>query len=365
MKNILPEKNKYFPHPESKGGWRLMSKRIDTEVASKINFDKLNDAIEEYKLFFDNVASAIVIIKDGFMVNEHYSFMTLPGSRFDVWSCTKSFTGIAWGLLLDESNNGTLPDNAKVDLDSFAYSFLPKSFEVTDEQKEKITIRHLLSMTSGIPGENQLIFGIPPLRNSGTFENALGYQENRYGLKTDKLISEPGSIWDYSDPAIAHLSILFKIIMKQEMHEYMQEKVFHKIGIENASWDVHGGGKFIGPHTSAHVGLHISARELARFGYLLIQNGKWGDDEIIPSSWVKKATKPSQTLNPEYGFTFWVNTHGTRWPKLPKDMFSLEGYNSNRCYVIPSKGLIVVRLGSGPNQWNEQLFINQILKAIK
>jgi CubicO group peptidase (beta-lactamase class C family) len=152
--------------------------------------------------------------------------------------------------------------------------------------------------------------------------------------------------------------------MRREMHEYMQDKVFSRIGIENASWDVHGGGPFIGPHTSAHVGLHISARELARFGYLLMQNGKWGDDQIIPSIWVDKATKPSQTLNPEYGFTFWVNTHETRWPGLPKDMFSLEGYNSNRCYVIPSKELVVVRVGSGPNQWNERLFVRQILKAI-
>ena len=175
MKDIMSEKNKYFPHPESKGGWRFINKKIDTEVASKINFDKLNDAIEEYKLFFDNEASGIVIIKDGFMVNEHYSFMTLPGSRFDVWSCTKSFTGIAWGLLLDESKNGTIPENLKVDLDSFAYSFLPKSFKVTDKKKEKITIRHLLNMTSGIPGENQLTFGIPPLRNSGPFEHCLLY----------------------------------------------------------------------------------------------------------------------------------------------------------------------------------------------
>ena len=49
MKNILPEKNKYFPHPESKGGWRLMSKRIDTEVASKINFDKLDTKFYKMK----------------------------------------------------------------------------------------------------------------------------------------------------------------------------------------------------------------------------------------------------------------------------------------------------------------------------
>ena len=364
MKSISTIKNNYLPKPESLGGWRLIDKKVDIEIENQINFDQLNTAIHQYKRFFENEASSIVIIKDGYLLKEYCSFMTLPGSRFDVWSCTKSFTGIAWGLLFEESKKGTLPDNIKVDLDSYAYSFLPDSFKITDKRKEKITIGHLLSMTSGIPGESQLVFGISPQENHGPFEHALGYKENRYGYKTDKLISEPGFVWDYSDPAIAHLSFLFKIIMKREMHEYMQEKVFDKIGIENASWDVHGGGQFIGPHTSAHVGLHISARELARFGYLLMKNGKWGDDEIIPSSWIEKATRPSQTLNPEYGFTFWVNSHGTRWPDLPKDMFSLEGYNSNRCYVIPSKGVIVVRVGSGPNQWNEQVFINQIFKAI-
>ena len=273
MKNLNSKMSQHFPLPESEGGWRLLDKEIDKSVASIINYEQLNQAIEEYKLFFENVASGIIVIKDGLLVKEHYSFMTLPGSRFDVWSCTKSFTGIAWGLLLEESKNGTLPNNVQVNLDSFAYSFLPESFKITDKRKEKITIGHLLSMTSGIPGENQLVFGIPPRDNNGPFEHALGYQENRYGYKTDKLVSEPGTIWDYSDPAIAHLSILFKIIMRREIHEYMQDIVFSRIGIENASWDVHGGGPFIGPHTSAHVGLHISARELARFGYLMMQNG--------------------------------------------------------------------------------------------
>ena len=266
MKNLNSKVSQHFPLPESEGGWRFLDKEIDKSAASNINYDQLNQAIEEYKLFFENVASGVIVIKDGLLVKEHYSFMTLPGSRFDVWSCTKSFTGIAWGLLLEESKNGTLPNNIQVNLDSFAYSFLPESFKITDKRKEKITIGHLLSMTSGIPGENQLVFGIPPRDNNGPFEHALGYQENRYGYKTDKLVSEPGTIWDYSDPAIAHLSILFKIIMRREIHEYMQDIVFSRIGIENASWDVHGGGQFIGPHTSAHVGLHISARELARFG---------------------------------------------------------------------------------------------------
>jgi CubicO group peptidase (beta-lactamase class C family) len=110
--------------------------------------------------------------------------------------------------------------------------------------------------------------------------------------------------------------------------------------------------------------MHISARELARVGYLLMNNGYWSSQQIIPSWWVDMATKPSQNLNPEYGYTFWVNTQGSRWPGLPKDMYSLEGYNSNRCYVIPSKEAVVVRVGAGPNQWNEQTFIGRILDAI-
>ena len=152
--------------------------------------------------------------------------------------------------------------------------------------------------------------------------------------------------------------------MKQEIHDYMQEKVFSQIGIENASWDVLGGGQFIGPHTSAHIGLHISARELARFGYLLMRKGLWNGKEVVPSWWIDKATKSSQNLNPDYGYTFWTNSNGTRWPGLPKDMFALEGYNSNRCYVIPSKDMVVVRVGAGPNQWNEQLLISSIMGAI-
>jgi hypothetical protein len=63
-----------------------------------MNLDKLNDAVEEYKFFFDTYASGIAVIKNGYLIKEHYSFMTLPRSRFDVWSCTKSFTGGAWGF---------------------------------------------------------------------------------------------------------------------------------------------------------------------------------------------------------------------------------------------------------------------------
>ena len=339
MKIRSRDNDNYYPQPESQGGWRFLKDKSEIKSLTNVSLGKLDDLVQRYRLFFDTDVSGIVIIRNGYLIKEYYSFMTLPGSRFDVWSCTKSFTGIAWGLLLEEGRKGTLPNNLKIDLDSPAYSFLFDKYKVTDKLKERITIAHLLNMTSGIAGENDLVFGIP----------------------TD---IDCGPLWNYSDPAMAHLSMLFHSIMGQEIHQYMQEKVFEEIGIENASWDVLGGGQFIGPHTCAHIGLHISARELARFGYLLMHQGLWNGKEVIPSWWVETATKSSQQLNPEYGYTFWVNTNGTHWPGLPKDMFALKGYNSNRCYVVPSQDLVVVRVGAGPNQWNEQSLISGVLDAI-
>jgi len=69
--------------------------------------------------------------------------------------------------------------------------------------------------------------------------------------------------WGYGDPVFAHLPLIFSNVMKQEVGEYMKERVFDPIGIENLSWDVQGGSGFIGPHTNAHTGIHVSARELA------------------------------------------------------------------------------------------------------
>jgi CubicO group peptidase (beta-lactamase class C family) len=163
---------------------------------------------------------------------------------------------------------------------------------------------------------------------------------------------------------MAHLSLIFANITGQEMHNYLGARIFDPIGIEEASWDVIGGSGSIGPHTNAHIGLHISARELARFGYLLLHQGVWQGKQLIPGWWLDLATHSSQDLNPEYGYTCWVNTAGSRWPGLPTDMFAFEGYKSNRCYVIPSLDLVVARVGSGPSRWNEPDFIGAVVGAI-
>jgi CubicO group peptidase (beta-lactamase class C family) len=354
----------YYPPAESQGGWRWLDGSEEIRNIGGMDADALELVRQIQEMLHGGDSWGIVIIRHGYLVREFYTFNVTIPTRFDIWSGTKSFTGTAWGLLLDESRQGKLPAGQQVDLNSPAYQFLPEGYPLTDPRKERILIRHLLTMTSGIAGENKSIRGMPTSTQHGPFEYALGRSPNRFGIWVDQLVAEPGSVWDYSDPAMAHLSLLFANLMGREMGGFLQERVLTPIGIENLTWNIQGGSGFMGPHTNAHTGILASARELARFGYLALHKGQWAGQQLIPTWWMELATQSSQSLSPNYGFTWWVNSAGTQWPGLPHDAFSLAGYRSNRCYIIPSLDLVVARVGSGPASWDDQMLIGGVVKGI-
>ncbi len=144
------------------------------------------------------VASAVVIIRHGYVVAEWYANGARADTLFNIYSCTKSFTGTAYGLLFEDSRQGRLPASPNVDLDTPAYLHIPAGYPLTDPRKERITLRHLLSMSSGIPGESIGIFGASAAPGINAFEAALG----RFPLKSSQvsgplwastLAAEPGS----------------------------------------------------------------------------------------------------------------------------------------------------------------------------
>jgi CubicO group peptidase (beta-lactamase class C family) len=353
----------YTPPPESSGGWRACQN--DEQVRSLAGMDpqRLN-LIRDQQLQIFQGPWSIVIIRHGYLVAEWFGVPTMPHTTFDVWSCTKSATGVAFGLLLDDSLHHKLPHDAQISLDTPVYDFVPEGFPLSDPEKKKIKLRNTLTMTSGIPGESRGLIGLAVAPRSGEYELALGKEPNRFGISAAKLTGEPGTVWDYSDAAFAHLSLFFAHATGREIADYMKERVFDPIGIEDVSWDRQGGSGHIGPHTNAHSGLHLSARDFARLGYLLAHDGKWQDKQIVPQEWIQTATRSSQQLNPSYGYTFWVNTDGVLWPSAPRDAFAFRGYGANRCYVVPSLDLVVVRVGDAPPNWGEESLLPAVLAAI-
>ena len=337
----------YFPPSESAGGWRRC--KNDDEVRRLAGMDPAKLAqVGRSNMALYGGPWQLVVVRHGYLVREWIGVPAMPQTTFDVWSCTKSATGIAYGLLLDDSRNHRLPKDVQIDLDSPAYSFIPEGYPLSDPAKEKIKLRHLLTMTSGIPGEDHGIIGIAVTEGGGEYEFALGRQPDRFGSSAGKLYAAPGEAWDYSDAAFAHLSLIFSHVMGREVRDAMEARVFRPIGIENYGWDLQGGGGNLGPHTNAHSGLRLSARDFARLGYLMLHGGAWRGQQLVPKWWIDLATHRSQDLNPGYGYAFWVNAAGILGARVPKDAFAFSGFATNRCFVVPSLDLVVVRLGYGP-----------------
>lgn len=353
----------YYPPPESDGGWRRC--RNDDDVRNKSGMDpqRLN-LIGQAQTQLYGGPWAIAIVRNGYLVREWFGVPAMPATTFDVWSCTKSATGIAFGLLFDDSRNHKLPHNQKIDLESAAYDFISEGYPLSDPRKSEIKLKNLLSMTSGIPGESKGLLGIAVIPGHGEFELALGREPSRFGASAATLAAAPGRRWDYSDAGFAHLSLIFSKVAGREIGDYMNERVFQPLGIRNYSWDMQGGSGHIGPHTNAHSGLHLAARDFARLGYLMAHRGRWEGKQIVPEWWIDLAARSSQELNRSYGYAFWVNTDGAQWPTAPRDAFAFKGYGANRCYIVPSLDLVVVRVGDTPPNWGEDALLPAVLDAI-
>jgi CubicO group peptidase (beta-lactamase class C family) len=359
-----------YPLPESKGGWRTSKEAGQALGLAGMDPAKLSPARAWNEQF--PVPSAVVILRHGWLVAEWYTHGARAETLFNIYSCTKSFTGTAYGLLFEDSRLGRLPERAAIELDTPAYPHIPAGYPLTDARKERITLRHLLSMSSGIPGESIGIFGVPTGPGIHPFEAALGRfpvmgRETHAPLWTDRLTAEPGSQWDYSDPAFAHLALAFQHLTGQEISDFMQARVFDPIGIETAQWDALGfeDGR-IGQHTTPFGGLHLTARDMARFGYLMLRGGIWQGQPLVAPWWIELASQSSQSSYPDYGLTWWLNRHGL-WPDAPRDAYAAMGYNTNLCCVIPSLDLVAVRLGLGPTESTEIItapFLAAVAQAV-
>ena len=150
----------YYPPSESAGGWRRSANDEDVRNEAHMDPHRLQLIAQAQSQFYGG-PWAIAIVRNGYLVAEWFGMPAMPATTFDVWSCTKSATGIAFGMLFDDSRNNKLPDNTKIDLDSAAYDFIPEGRPLTDPRKAKIQLKHLMSMTSGIPGQAQGLASMP------------------------------------------------------------------------------------------------------------------------------------------------------------------------------------------------------------
>ncbi len=119
-------------------------------------------------------------------------------------------------------------------------------------------------------------------------------------------------------------------------------------------------GNFVG---SSYI--QATPRDYARFGLLYLQNGIWGKDTILPQGWVDYTREEAPGSQGKYGAQFWLNKSGSELPDAPRDIYYCDGFNGQRIYIVPSKRLVIVRMGlSKHGEFDYNKFVTSILDAV-
>ena len=278
----------------------------EAEGVSSASLDALRDYLR------DCGSKAGLVARHGRIVGEWYWSEATASTPYLVYSTTKSVSSTAAGLAIARGKFG---------LDSKVGEFLP---DVTPVEKRDITVRQILSMTTGVKNNSDL------MKEKDLFT---------YALQRAPMAFKPGEHWEYNNTGLSLLTPLFVKATGEEIDAFLDHELFAPIGIKKSDWTWdHEEG-----HALPFTGLHITARALARIGLVFLNDGRWQSRQVVPAAWVAEATRASQDLNKDYGYLWWNNASGKKWKGAPTDAYAALGRNDNNMYILPTQEMIVIR----------------------
>jgi CubicO group peptidase (beta-lactamase class C family) len=289
---------------------------------------------------------AFLVVYDGKIVGERYAPGFDKNSRLIGWSMSKSLTSAVIGVLV---NAGKLNVDAPAPVP-----------EWKNTDRKNITLKELLQQTSGLDFTED--YGSPSEATNMLFKRGnMGAFTASLPLKF-----QPGTIFNYSSGNANILSRIIRQTVGDSVYPaFPYTALFHKINMYSLLMEPDASGTYVGSSYS-----YATARDFARFGLLYYNNGVWNGEQLLPPNWVMETIQPA-TANKQkrYGFQFWLNGAGDtdpskRWfPDAPADMYFADGYGGQNIFIIPSKKLIVVRLGV--QTIDENKYLGEVIRAIR
>ena len=292
---------------------------------------------------------SVVIVKNGYLIGEFYAGDVNENSLSNIYSVTKSFTSALVGIAIDEG----YIKNEKQTLGSI----LSKNLSIKkDPRLNEIQLQHLLSMTSGLKTRDNFLSnwsGIINLKNSKNWVDYI------LSLGTEK---KSGEQFNYSNGGSHLLAAIVTENTETALEKFAERHLFTHIGITNYKWRKDPQGINHG-----YSNLKLSARDMAKLGILYLNGGRWGEKQVISSSWVKKSLKthsyPNKgQFNPlklygfnGYGYQWWNSK--TVWKadliyrkawgmgknsKKHPDYFFALGYQGQYIFILPQLNMVVV-----------------------
>ena len=324
------------------------STRADDSVAidPALN-DVVNGAFLEPDPAHPRRTRAVVVVRNGRIVAEHYADGFGPDSPFPGWSMTKSALNALVGILVSQGKL-TLEQPAPVP-------------EWRDDQRRRITIDHLLRMSSGLDFVERI--SLPRFDVMSMLFEA----PDMASFAADaQLRAEPGARWQYASGSSLILSgIVRRILGDDNYRRFPKQALFDRLGMSHAVIEQDASGTFV-----ASSYMYATAREWGRLGSLFAQDGTHDGKEILPSWWIAYSRTPAPADPAQsYGAHFWLtlpDTYNARHTPLPADAFHMAGHEGQFVTIVPSKHAVIVRLGKTryPGAWDQSRFVAEVLGAM-
>lgn len=310
------------PTPESIYFPPLNSNIWETVTPSELGWNE-NQLQPLLNYLEEKHSKGFIILYNGKIVVEHY----MNGhSAEDNWYWASA------GKTLTTAITGIAQQEGLIDINSKVSDYLGNGWTSAPLDKENlITCKHLLSMTSGL-------------------DDTLGDDVSASNLH---YVADAGERWAYHNVYVKLQTVIAET-SNETWSSYFNMRLHDKIGM-NGTWLPYG-----------NMSVYWSTtRSMTRFGLMMSANGKWNDEQIVPESFVYDATNTSQNINEAYGYLWWLNGKNTYHlpqtqlqfsgeliPNAPSDMFAALGKNDQKIYVVPSKKLVIIRMGEAADELN-------------
>ena len=315
LQQNLASQSDYWPT----SGWVTTTPEEQGMLSERL--EAMDDYIDT-KGWTDDIDS-LLIIRNGYLVYESYPSQSYDeNDRHHIYSCTKSFTSALIGAAIEDGYIDSVDDNV--------LDFFPElSDEYIDSGKTSITLKHLLTMTSGLEWVDQ-----------SDYYNMISASDWAKYVLDRQLIETPGDMWNYNTGGTHLLSVILNKTTPNGTLEYAKSKIFEPLGISNYLWVSDNHGIPIGG-----TGLYLLPQDMAKFGYLYLMNGLWEDEQLLPADWITESTTPSvpiefdQGQGTGYSYLWWNYGWG--------GAYTARGSYEQYIVVIPSINMVVVCTGSG------------------
>ncbi|WP_299296542.1 serine hydrolase [uncultured Tateyamaria sp.] len=282
----------------------------------------------------DRSVTSTLVLKDGQIVHEAYYLGTTPDDRRISWSVAKSYLSALFGILVDEG--------AIASLDAPVTDYVPT---LKGGAYDGATILDVLQMSSGITFDEDYLDYDSDINRMGRVI-ALGGKMDDFATGLTERFAAPGSEWKYTSIDTHIVGMVARAATGRDVPDLMAEKLIAPLGLEQPPYyltDGVGVAFVLG-------GLNITTRDYARFGQMILQNGMWQGQQIVPADWVAASTAPTARTKPGkigYGYQWWIPVGAG-----PGE-FMGRGIYGQYLYVDQQAGVVIVSTAAD-RQFREQ-----------